>query len=251
MASAGNMERRNMVEAVRAATLTVHAAAGLVRHGDQQAVRLLRASEGLCRAALAVLLQPAAAPSPRPPTATKDDDAPRNVMRGRRRRPRGKRGRGTQKDDEKVEDDDGRGAKEDAAAVAASGPPPELEAASEPREAGLPPELDDAWADQAARAVAQEPAPAVDRNDRAFARGSRVLVANSALEAGRYAHLEELGVGVVADLRPADNPTFARVEFQESSEVPAAVHTVALGDLVVLWSDKEVKATSKKSRRRK
>ena len=138
-----------MAEAVRAATLTIHAAAGLVRHGDQQAVRMLRAAEGLCRAALVVLLAPTAAPSPHPPTATQAGEAPRVVVRGRRRRPRGKRGRGSQKDAETDEKRNEPGAKEDAPAGAAP---------------GQPPELDDAWADLACQAEAQPPAPTALRD---------------------------------------------------------------------------------------
>jgi hypothetical protein len=81
-------ERRTLAEAVRAAILTVHAAAGLASCADPQTQRLLRASEGLSRSALAVLLAaPPAATSPHQPRATRPDDAPR-----RRRRPRGKRG---------------------------------------------------------------------------------------------------------------------------------------------------------------
>ena len=79
-----------MAEAVRAAT--VHAAAGLARCADQQTVRLLRASEGLCRSALAVLLSAPPETSPQQPHASRPDDAPR-----RRRRPRGKRGKRGQK----------------------------------------------------------------------------------------------------------------------------------------------------------
>ena len=164
MAPAGNEGRRNMVEAVRAATLTVHAAAGLTR-GDQQAVRLLRAAEGLCRASLAVLLQPAAAPSPPPPTPTPANDAPR-----RRRRPRGKRSKGTLKDDEKEEDHDEPGAEEGAAAtlVAAPGrPPPPAEAAAASRPVEEVPQIDDAWADQDMVEAAEPPAARLARVPRA------------------------------------------------------------------------------------
>jgi len=80
-------ERRTLAEAVRAAILTVHAAAGLASCADQQTQRLLRASEGLSRSALAVLLAAPPDTSPQQPRAPKPDDAPR-----KRRRPRGKRG---------------------------------------------------------------------------------------------------------------------------------------------------------------
>ena len=76
MAVFGSAERRTLAEAVRAATLTVHAAAGLARCADQQTVRLLRASEGLCRSALAVLLSAPPETSPQQPHASRPDDAP-------------------------------------------------------------------------------------------------------------------------------------------------------------------------------
>jgi hypothetical protein len=79
-------ERRTLAEAVRAAILTVHAAAGLACCADQQTQRLLRASEGLSRSALAVLLASPPDASPQQPRAPRPDDAP-----PRRRRPRGKR----------------------------------------------------------------------------------------------------------------------------------------------------------------
>ena len=52
MATAG--ELKLAVEASRAALIAVHAAAGLTR-GQKQALRLLRAAEGLCRSAVAVI----------------------------------------------------------------------------------------------------------------------------------------------------------------------------------------------------
>ena len=82
-------ERRTLAEAVRAAILTVHAAAGLASGADPQTQRLLRASEGLSRSALAVLLASPPGASPQQPRAPRPVDAPR-----RRRRPRGKRSRG-------------------------------------------------------------------------------------------------------------------------------------------------------------
>jgi hypothetical protein len=81
-------DRRTLAEAVRAAILTVHAAAGLACCADQQTQRLLRASEGLSRSALAVLLAAPPDASPQQPRAPRPDDAP-----PRRRRPRGKRSR--------------------------------------------------------------------------------------------------------------------------------------------------------------
>ena len=81
-------ERRTLAEAVRAAILTVHAAAGLACCADQQTQRPLRASEGLSRSALAVLLASPPDASPQQPRAQRPDDAP-----PRRRRPRGKRSR--------------------------------------------------------------------------------------------------------------------------------------------------------------
>ena len=82
-------ERRTLAEAVRAAILTVHAAAGLASGADPQTQRLLRASEGLSRWALAVLLASPPGASPQLPRDPRPLDAPR-----RRRRPRGKRSRG-------------------------------------------------------------------------------------------------------------------------------------------------------------
>ena len=79
-------ERCTLAEAVRAAILTVHAAAGLASGADPQTQRLLRASEGLSRSALAVLLAS--------PPGTSPQRAPRPLDAPRRRRPRGKRSRG-------------------------------------------------------------------------------------------------------------------------------------------------------------
>ena len=58
-------ERRLATEAARASVLTVHAAVGLAWQTDKDAARLLRAAEGLCRAAVAKL-----AASPVPPPGT-------------------------------------------------------------------------------------------------------------------------------------------------------------------------------------
>ena len=77
--------KRSALEASRGAGLAVHSAAGLALTHSRGAARLLRAAEGLCRAAVAILgttgvslptSQPAEAPAARPP---------------RRRRPRGLR----------------------------------------------------------------------------------------------------------------------------------------------------------------
>ena len=100
---------------MRAATLTVHAAAGLARCADQQTVRLLRASGGLCRSALAVLPSAPPATSPQQPRASRPDDAPR-----RRRRPRGKRGNRGQKDTVKEKDHAEPDASDNAAATSLS-----------------------------------------------------------------------------------------------------------------------------------
>ena len=54
MATAGH-QREVVVEATRAAAVAVHAATGLARQ-HAQALRLLRAAEGLCRIAIVVML---------------------------------------------------------------------------------------------------------------------------------------------------------------------------------------------------
>ena len=80
-------ELRAALEAARAASLAVHAAAGLAAPCSRQAVRLLRAAEGLVRSAVAVL---SVLPPPQPAPAA----APvAGVVAAplRRRRPRGKR----------------------------------------------------------------------------------------------------------------------------------------------------------------
>ena len=85
MASA--VELKLIVEAARAATLAVHAAAGLAR-GHPQPLRLLRAAEGLCRSAVAVIQVPTRGQSAQPtqPVA----EVPVVGVRRRRRRGRGK-----------------------------------------------------------------------------------------------------------------------------------------------------------------
>ena len=135
---------RAALEATRGATLAVHAAAGLARP-CQHAARLLRAAEGLCRTATAILLPtPAAQSSPLADPAV--SGAPR-----RRRRPRGQR---KSKQTGTVVDTDmaSQVAKDDAAA-AASGPASVLTTARAPLllqpavGRAEPPELDDLWAD--------------------------------------------------------------------------------------------------------
>jgi len=72
---------KHIIEAVRAALMVVHSAAGLTLSStSRDATRMMRAAEGLCRAAVAVLQQPStpstASPEVRPP---------------RRRRPRARK----------------------------------------------------------------------------------------------------------------------------------------------------------------
>ena len=71
------------LEAARAAALSVHSAAGLAR-GSHDALRLLRAAEGLVRSAV-VVMRSSAAPESAPPAAVTEP--------GRRRRPRGRKGK--------------------------------------------------------------------------------------------------------------------------------------------------------------
>ncbi len=63
---------RLAVEASRGALIAVHAAAGLSR-GQASALRLLRAAEGLCRSAVAVLQSSAAAPKRKNKDGQRDD----------------------------------------------------------------------------------------------------------------------------------------------------------------------------------
>lgn len=85
MASDGLKVQR---EAIHAATLAVHAAAGFVSATHRQSARLLRAAEGLCRAAQATH-NSIVPPSPSKPAAS----VPAGAAPPRRRR-RGKRGSG-------------------------------------------------------------------------------------------------------------------------------------------------------------
>ena len=149
-------ERRTLAEALRAAILTVHAAAGLASCADQQTQRLLRASEGLSRSALAVLLASPPEASLQQPRAPRPDDAPR-----RRRRPRGRRGDRGQKATAMEEDltaepelSGDAPAVDRATAAEASGPASVPTKARAPfllqpavGNAGAPEEIDDAWAD--------------------------------------------------------------------------------------------------------
>ena len=73
------------------------------------------------------------------------------------------------------------------------------------------------------------------------------MVAGFAIDAGRHARPDTLG-RVIVDLQPAEKPTSASVEFEACLGAPAAVFSVALGDLIVLWN---VKTKSNKSSRRK
>ena len=120
--------------------------------------------------------------------------------------------------------------------------------------AGEVPEVDDAWADQAFVSPAHLPA-AVDMNGRVFERGVEVVVASHAIDAGRWPDLEFEGRGgVLVDLRPADHPTSAWVEFEEWDDFSAAGHLVALDDLVVVKKSptgRRATKSSKSGRRRK
>ena len=78
--AAAKMTHKFTLEAARAASLAVHSAAGLSLATSRDAARLLRAAEGLCRAAVAVLAS-------EPKTHTDEPSA----RQPRRRRPRGKR----------------------------------------------------------------------------------------------------------------------------------------------------------------
>ncbi|CAK0893365.1 unnamed protein product [Prorocentrum cordatum] len=152
---------RHAEEAARGALLAAHAAAGLAAGHSPAGVRLLRAAEGLLRAAVAGLRSPAAEPPPPAPGAA---PAP---LRRRRRRGRGGRGgdaagragaaaMGARPDDgvEAVDLEREGGA--------GSGRRPRRRGCPEPAPAGLPlervtarpaadvdesDELDDAWAD--------------------------------------------------------------------------------------------------------
>lgn len=78
-------DRRNALEAARGAVLAVHAAAGLAMGPSTESSRLLRAAEGLVRAAIAALASPPSVPPPAAPAAGSPPSR-------RRRRPRGCRG---------------------------------------------------------------------------------------------------------------------------------------------------------------
>ena len=84
-ASKPTMEVKMALEAARAAVLAVHAAVGLVWPHHRQAARGLRAAEGLCRSAVALLVSPSAL---LPPPVAPAGELPGG---GRRRRRRGKR----------------------------------------------------------------------------------------------------------------------------------------------------------------
>ena len=79
------MAMKAAVAASRGAVLALHSSAGLAGGSSREACRLLRAAEGLCRAAVATLEAAARPRSPAPPPAA-DSEAPR-----RSGRPRGSR----------------------------------------------------------------------------------------------------------------------------------------------------------------
>ncbi|CAK0821616.1 unnamed protein product [Prorocentrum cordatum] len=121
----GARAARAMLEAARGAVLATHAAAGLAG-GQREAVRLIRAAEGLLRTAVAVLATPRA-PAPPQPAADAPPAAPR-----RRRRPRGRGARAG--DGSKTETVEEGLMVDDAAEGAAASAEPMM--------------LDDAWADE-------------------------------------------------------------------------------------------------------
>ena len=83
------MVRNAALEASRGASLAVHSAAGLSLATSRDAARLLRAAEGLCRAAVAILKAPITHVLPQPTEGppAKQQQPPRR--RRCRRRPRG------------------------------------------------------------------------------------------------------------------------------------------------------------------
>lgn len=79
------------LEATRAAALAIHSAAGFMIDVDRPAARLLRAAEGLCRSAVALVKEP---PVPAPPSQSPSPNL-QAALPARRRR-RGKRGKTAQ-----------------------------------------------------------------------------------------------------------------------------------------------------------
>ena len=69
----GGPERRLATAASRTAVLTVHVAAGLAWQADKDTAILLRAAEGLCRAAVAKLAASGLQPGSAPPTGKADE----------------------------------------------------------------------------------------------------------------------------------------------------------------------------------
>ena len=92
------------LEAARAATMSVHAAAGVASSTSRQAARLLRAAEGLCRTASVLLATPLPQPLVSSTPGVDAAAAPR-----RRRRPRGKRREGARAVDVAMEIVEGKG----------------------------------------------------------------------------------------------------------------------------------------------
>ena len=204
---------RAALEATRGATLAVHAAAGLARP-CQHAARLLRAAEGLCRTATAILL-----PTPEAQSSPYTDPAVSSAPR-RRRRPRGQR-KGKPTGTEVDTDMASQVAKEDAAA-AASGPASVLTRARAPLllqpavGCAEPPELDDSWADDARGAtLSLDASPMTGKGSGTAVAASVAAQASSACSTAASAGLEarvlrSCSIGRADGLSPPTEPPAAR-----------------------------------------
>ena len=199
------------LEAARGAALAVHAAAGLSSGVEREAARLLRAAEGIVRAAVACL---ASAPDPIPTAATEAEAA---AAPRRRRRPRGRRGRTAEEPREEGDAAMPLDAEPGGADDAAMG----LEVASAASEASAGSLPDDAWADavpgRAAPSLAESTPDAVVPPSRE-AGGTRALTPFA--PGDRFRAVRGFLVGAVGLVEEVGDEAVHTIIFRRS--VPAA-----------------------------
>ena len=191
-------QRKHAVAAARGSVLALHAAAGLAISVCRDAERMLRASEGLARAAVACL-ERAHRPQGAPPggAAVPGDTAPAKQEQTKKKNSRKR----TKKDVamDKVEPDKVQGKTNFATRAAPSGPSAPLSASA----AEFSPIVDDGWADDLPRIIGPLPEPREPQRARSSSRSPRNAAVSAAaaststpsgvaLEAGRIAAIRSL-----------------------------------------------------------
>ena len=197
------------LEASRGALMAAHAAGGLAASHSREGVRLLRAAEGLLRAAVAVLSSPMAAPAPEP---AKESEAPR-----RRRRPRGRGKAGAAVPPVGELGGGGGAAERPMVGLAATSEAPAGEASGGRHDAMSEEDpFDDSWADGLRRAPAPVDAAAAvggrEEQLAALQRRSAMLAARLGTPHGNLLSLLEAASAVQDSLSPAELDIFVDVQ---------------------------------------